>query len=129
MRTLTGHHDGHGLNERLRIETDEPDPKAGGAPHNYRVRYETGSGVNLNTEIVATIQFQHGPRDEPGSLPGITDAALLEIVADRMRNFNAAQFACRENALTLTKIEEAIHWLRALADARAKRGVLGKNEK
>ena len=38
-------------------------------------------------------------------------------------------FPCRENALTITKIEEAIHWQDARTKDRLKRKVEGKNEK
>ena len=37
-------------------------------------------------------------------------------------------FACRENALALTKVEEALHWLNHRTADRQRRGVEGKNE-
>lgn len=120
-REIQSHHDGHGLNEALEIVADGRDEKAGNASHFYQVRYAG--------RIVAAIQFQHGPRDEPGSAPGATEAALLAILIDRMDGFQAGPYACRENALVRTKLEEALHWTRHRADERAKRGVLGKNEK
>lgn len=33
MREITTHHDGHGLNESIEIEADDPGP--GGASHHY----------------------------------------------------------------------------------------------
>jgi hypothetical protein len=54
---------------------------------------------------------------------------MLVAMIDRLRGFQAGPFACRENAIILTKLEECLHWTRARADARAKRGVLGKAEK
>lgn len=119
MRQITGHHDGHGLTESLIIEADEPGP--GGASHRYVVR--------VGDEVVATIQYQTGPRHEEGSTTGVLDGVLLAIVADRIQSFQAGPFASRENALVLTKVQEAIHWLRHRADERAKRGVLGTNQK
>lgn len=119
-RTLTDHHDGHGLNEKLLIFTDQPDQS--GAAHNYEIIYE-GAG------IVAGIQFQQGPRNVEGSTPGVTEAALLAVLIDRLRGFQAGPYGCRENAIQLTKLEEVLHWTRARADARAKRGVLGTNTK
>ena len=132
-RTIVDHHDGHGLAEKIIIEADEPGP--GGASHRYRVCVdlepheapECGGGPAW--EEVAKIQYQKGPRHEAGSTVGVLDSVLLAIVADRMRAFQAGPFSCRENALVLTKVEEALHWLKHRADARAKRGVLGKNEK
>lgn len=120
MRTLKLHHDGHGLNESIVLTADEKDPLAGGASHHYR--------AHLQGEFVLSIQFQHGPRNEPGSKPGVTEAVLLAILIDRMEAFNKGPYACRENAIVKTKLEEALHWMKARADERAQRGVLGKNE-
>ena len=122
MREIAEHRDGHGLNDSLIVTCDEMDPNAGGASHHYTVTTSTG-------KVVATIQFQHGPRHEDGSLTGCTDQVLLAIVADRHRCFQAGPYSCRENALVLTKVQESLHWLRHRADERAQRGVLGKNEK
>ena len=118
MRRITDHHDGHGLAETMLIEADPIDPDAGGASHHYVVSLE---GAQL-----ARMQFWHGPRHEPGSQPGILDAVLLAIVIDRMRCFNEGPLRARENALVLTKSEEALHWLKHRADERARRGVLGQ---
>lgn len=119
MRDITDHHDGHGLNESILITADDPGP--GGASHNYVAAID---GVP-----VATIQFQEGPRNEPGSHPGITEAALLAILIDHLRSFQAGPYACRENAIQITHLEETLHWTKARADARAKRGVLGTAQK
>lgn len=121
MRQITTHHDGHGLAESITIEADDLDPSAGGASHVYVAR--------IKGQEVARVQFQHGPRDEPGSDPGCLDSVLLAFVADRMACFNAGTFPDRTNALVRTKCEEGMHWLRHRADERAARGVLGKNEK
>ena len=124
MRELDDHHDGHGLNEQLQIDTDQPDQS--GAAHRYLVRYV---GVDVLPVEVANIQFQQGPRNVKGSTPGITEAALLTVLIDRLRGFQAGPYSCRENAIQLTKLEEVLHWTKARADARAKRGVLGQNIK
>jgi hypothetical protein len=121
MEPITDHHDGHGLNESITITTDERDPNAGGASHKYEAW--------IGNARVAVVQFQHGARNIPGSVPGMTEAALMVILIDRLRAFQAGPFACRENAIQLTHLEEALHWTRARADARAKRGVLGQNLK
>lgn len=117
-RLITDHHDGHGLAESIRIEADALGP--GGASHRYT--------VTADDHHVAGIQYQRGPRNEPGSTPGVLDSVLLAIVADRMRCFNEGPYRARENALVLTKTEEALHWLKHRADERARRGVLGKNQ-
>lgn len=124
INTVTDHHDGHGLAERLVVYKGPTDPNAGGASHHYVVDY-VQDGQSLGE--VASVRFQHGPRDVPGSTPGILDTVLVAIVIDRLRDFQAGPFSSRENALALTKLEEALHWMHARAHARAKRGVLGQN--
>lgn len=119
VRFLTDHYDGHGLNESIHLSTDQPDQS--GAAHHY-----LGS---INGVRVLDVQFQRGPRNVPESTPGATEAALLTVLIDRMRGFQAGPYSCRENAIILTKLEECLMWTRARADARAKRGVLGQNVK
>ena len=115
------HHDGHGLNDKLIIRCDDRDPGAGGASHNYTAKMDD------TDEQVITVCFQYGPRDT--GEPGCTDAALLAIVLDRYEGFQSGPYKCRENALVITKLEEALHWMQHRANDRARRGVLGRNEK
>lgn len=130
MRTITDHVV-NPANDKLTISvTDEPG--AGGANHLYMVEgFDTSS--NPSDPFVArhgqpahhtTILFQNGPIAEAG-VNGITQEVLLAIVSDRLRSFQAGPFACRENALALTKIEEAQHWLQQRTLARMRRGVEG----
>ncbi len=121
-RAVDLHHDGHGLNESLVITTDQPDQS--GAAHVYNVHYVQ---PDKDAVLVAKIQFQQGPRNEAGSTAGITEAALLAVLIDRLEGFQCGPYSCRENAIQLTKLEEVLHWTKARADKRAKRGVLGKN--
>lgn len=136
------HHDGHGLNDALLICCDERDPDAGNASHKYCgylmsaadvAKYtlnppDAVSGEFAEAEVL-NIDFQHGPRDEESSNPGATDAALIAILLDRYEGFQSGPYRCRENALVITKLEEALHWMQHRANDRARRGVLGKNEK
>jgi hypothetical protein len=73
---------------------------------------------------ITYINFQNGPINENG-MNGVTQEVLLAIVADRLRSFQAGKYACRENAIALTKIEEAQHWLQSRTRARMSRGVEG----
>lgn len=124
-REIFEHHDGFGLNESIEILTDVPD--ASGAAHQY-LAIISHSNSTPATEV-ARIQFQQGPRNVEGSRPGVTEAALLAILIDRLRGFQAGPYGCRENAIQLTKLEECLHWTKARAAERARRGVLGKNAK
>ena len=58
----------------------------------------------------------------------VPDEVVNAIVADRLRSFQAGPFSCRENALALTKIEEAMHWLHSRTLARMQRGVEGTHK-
>lgn len=116
------HHDGFGLNDLVTIECDDRDPDAGGASHNYVLKMK-GVGV------VGAVQFQHGARTLATSKPGALDAVLLAVVLDRFESFQAGPFASRENAIVITKLEEALMWIGKRTRDRARRGVLGKNKK
>lgn len=86
--------------------------------HEYEIRR------NDNDEILLKVHYQEGARKEPNSIPGILDLDLLYIVRDRIQTFQKGEFACRENALVLTKVEEAIMWSEARVRDREKREVL-----
>lgn len=109
-------------NDLLTIEVLDA-PGAGGANHEYLISCDEGSAA-----VRTKISFQNGPIAEHG-VNGVTQEALLAIVIDRLRAFQAGQFACRENALALTKIEEAQHWLLSRTRARMARGVEGTHKK
>ena len=119
VKLITEHHDGHGLNESLSIEADAPDSKAGGASHHYL--------VGISEDCVADIQFQHGPRNEAGSQPGITEAVLYAILLDRLRAFQAGPFPHPANEDQIQALELCLASTKARADERANRGVLGRN--
>jgi len=119
MRSITSHHDGHGLNESIVIAADEPGP--GGASHRYVFLID-------GTEVGA-LQFQCGPRNVEGSTPGITEGAFLMTLIDRLECFQAGPYACEENAVALEKARECLAAIRLRADNRAARGVLGTYNK
>lgn len=99
---------------------DEPGP--GGACHRYHIA-PNQSGPHLETGIVS---FQKGPIQENG-VNGIQNEDLLAVVIDRLQGFQSGQFACRENALALTKCQEALLWLEKRTADRVARNVEGKS--
>lgn len=119
------HHDGHGLAESLEIKRIGG-ISGGGAFNSYEIWCHPKDG---RASRVGTIQYQDGPRDEPGSIPGALDSCLLAIVADRMEHFQAGPFACDANGEVADLCGKALDALRKRADERAGRGVLGKNKK
>jgi hypothetical protein len=121
MRTINDHRV-NPANDGIDITVIDQ-PGAGGANHVYDIDWDTANGT---TGIRLT--FQNGPIAEAG-INGITQEVLLAICADRLRSFQNGAFACRENALALTKIEEAQHWLHHRTLARMARGVEGTHQK
>ena len=116
MRTLST------IQKREKLNTvkvmDEPGP--GGANHLYMIE---------TPDEDITIQFQCGPRNESGSTHGVIDTDLLEIVRDRLKAFQAGDFATEYNAQALVHIEEALMWLNRRVEDRIERQVLGTNNK
>ena len=135
MRTLTDHIVSGDQAVQLTIEvTDEPG--AGGANHLYMIRgFDTATNPSDpfkdrygEAAKHSTVLFQNGPIKEVG-VNGITQEALLAILIDRLRSFQAGPFSCRENAIALTHFEEGLMWLQRRTVARIKRGVEGTHEK
>ena len=75
------------------------------------------------------INWQDGPLGRPPETPnGAFVDDVLEAARQRIEFYqkaNGGKFACRENALAITKIEEALHWLYARRLERESRGVQG----
>jgi len=118
MRELTSHKV-NGLNEALRIEVLD-EPGKGNACHTYRIANDG--------DVECRIEFQNGPIVEVG-VNGISQESLLAIVEDRLVGFQSGQYACRENAVALTKIQEAMMWLQKRTLDRMRRGVEGTHQK
>jgi len=56
---------------------------------------------------------------------GVCNEDLIAMVITRLEHFQESEFACRENALAITKLEEALLWLRKRTMGREQRGVEG----
>ena len=76
---------------------------------------------------IVSFTIQSDPISEVG-VNGVQALDMLKYTKCLFESLNEA-FPCRENALTITKIEEAIHWQDARTRNRTLRGVEGKNEK
>lgn len=108
---------------------------AGGAHHHYLVEgfeYATNPAVadipSIAHDNSVDVVFQNGPISEVG-VNGITHEVLLAIMIHRLECFQAGPYACRENALALTKLQEAQMWLLERTRGRMARGVEGTHEK
>ena len=138
MREITSHKL-NGLNEALKIQVLDG-PGSGGASHRYHITTTefpppVGSGMSRDDlekaqammGVVTDIRFQNGPIAEAG-VNGISGEALLAIVIDRLQCFQTGEFKCRENAIALTHLEDAMHWLQHRTRQRLARGVEGTSK-
>lgn len=133
MRTIEGHKV-NPANDRLTITVND-EPGAGGANHRYEITgFDTGNNPSRkdpegyeHSFTKQVILFQNGPIGE-ADVNGLTQEVLLAIVIDRLRSFQNGPYACRENALALTKFEEGLHWLLSRTRARMSRGVEGTHK-
>lgn len=130
MRELTSHKV-NWLNEVLSI-TVLDEPGQGNACHCYEIFHILGKPDPESTSqpgsSITRIEFQNGPILEVG-VNGISQEALLAIVEDRLIGFQSGQYACRENAIALTHLQEAMRWLGKRTMDRMKRGVEGTHQK
>ena len=80
------------------------------------------SGIGLE------IQWQEGPlgrgndRNEPN---GAFVETVIAAAKQRIEFYNAGKFACRENAMAITKLDEALMWLNKRTQDREAREVEG----
>jgi len=125
MRELTSHKV-NGLNEALTVNALD-EPGQGNACHEYEIVLDEGQHVS-DPHQCQYIVFQNGPIKETG-VNGISNEALLAVVEDRLNGFQSGEFACRDNAIALTKIQEAMMWLHRRTRDRVVRGVEGTHEK
>lgn len=73
-----------------------------------------------------TVRMQNDVVSEVG-VCGVQVGELIHFPLALIRFLNK-KFPCRENSLTVTKLEEALHWDRARTEDRKARGVEGRNE-
>jgi len=92
---------------------------AGNANHEYSI-----SSTKEPSDILGAVKFQNGPIKENG-VNGVMNEDLIVIVIDRLQGFQEGDYKCRENAIALTKLEEALLWLNKRTADRARRGVEG----
>jgi len=101
-----------------RIEHEDEADFNFNAPHHFKV-------INVETdEPVTAIDMQKGPINECG-VNGCANEDLIAIVLKRLSCFQGSDYKCRENAVAITKLEEALMWLRKRTLDREARGVEG----
>ncbi|PEX05806.1 hypothetical protein CN454_29025 [Bacillus cereus] len=75
-----------------------------------------------------SVKFQEGPIQENG-VNGAQIEDVIDMLVDRLQGFQQGGFPCRENALAITKLEEARLWLNERTRKRQVQGVEGRNIK
>lgn len=92
------------------------------APHRFIVVDAKDEGKTLTA-----VHFQEGPIKEAG-VNGVANEDLINMVICRLQHFQDSEFNCKENACAITKLEEALLWLRKRTMARENRGVEGTHK-
>lgn len=129
MRELTGHIV-NPANDKLTVQVLD-EPGAGGANYRYKILgyhdlRNPSRDPYRQADTSVELLFQNGPIAEVG-VNGVSQEVLLEIVADRLRSFQAGPFNCSENGVALAHVEAAQKALLDRTRARMSRGVEGKN--
>ena len=85
----------------------------------------TGGSVR---SVGLSIDWQDGPLGRGAERIAPTGAFsedVLLAVIQRVKFYQASKFPCRENALAITHMEEALHWMQARHEERDRREVQG----
>lgn len=96
------------------------------APHHFFI-VDKASAVNrenFNPIILGSIDFQNGPILTSG-VNGVMGENLIAICIKRLEYFQNSDFATKENAMALTKLQEAMMWLQKRTSDRELREVEG----
>jgi cobalamin biosynthesis protein CbiD len=98
--------------------------------------YELANFDTHDTRRDQQLQFIHKEPVDAGAgstvletvTNGTTNEEVLSVLIDRMQ-FLQSKFPCRENAIAITKLDEALMWLEKRTADRVKRNVEGKHER
>lgn len=104
-------------NKYTHVFHEDPCEIEHGAPHHFTVTDKAG-------DVLTKVDFQCGPILEAG-VNGCCNEDLIAMVIARLESFQGGPFKCRENSLAITKLEEALLWLRKRTMGREQRGVEG----
>lgn len=80
------------------------------------------------TGVGLSIEWQNGPLGRGADRLAPNGAFVETVIAaalQRIEYYQSGKFKCRENALAITKLEEALHWLNARTNRRETQNVEG----
>jgi hypothetical protein len=137
MRKITDHIvEGDSVNHQLTIEVLD-EPGSGGANHKYVIggysgrankAREAGESSNRFPPDKTLILFQNGAIKESG-INGLTHEALLAIIVDRLKAFEAGPYPSSGTAIALGFCMSALRELKGRTPERIARGVEGTHQK
>ena len=78
----------------------------------------------ISTGIGYTIAWQKGPLTD-GGRNGAYPIEVLEAVKQRLEHFQRSKFECRENAIAIMHLEQALGVLCSRIERRRNEGTLG----
>jgi hypothetical protein len=112
-------------NKYTEVLHENPEDMKYNAPHNFIVQpVVMAVGEKCFSQH---IHFQEGPIKECG-VNGVCNEDLIAMVICRLEHFQKSEFSCRENAIAITKLEEALMWLRKRTIGRELRNVEGTHK-
>lgn len=98
--------------------------------HLYELDYFEDTENDQGNQRIQFIQKE--PVGEDGTLKtianGTTNEEVIEMLLHRL-NYLQGKFPCRENALAITNLEQALLWLNRRTELRKRKGVEGKQLK
>ena len=113
-------------NKYTEVFHEDADQMQYNAPHNFKVT-QALQQEGWPQAILAEIHFQEGPIKECG-VNGVCNEDLIAMVICRLEHFQKSEYASRDNAMAIMKLEEALLWLRKRTINREERGVEGTHE-
>ena len=111
------------------LVADPPGP--GGAHHCYVIAWATSQPSGDMVKVCGhgeKVRFQCGPIKEVG-VNGVTNEALLAIVAHRLDCFQYGPYACEDNGEALLNVRTALENLKARTQRRIDAGTEGTMQK
>jgi len=82
-------------------------------------------GIGLDIKWQEGALGRDGDRAEPN---GAFVETVIAACTQRLEYFQDSKFKCRENALAITKLQEALHWLDSRTKDRESRDVEGTHK-
>ena len=111
-----------------KVYCEDLDEQKFNAPHHFKV-YDSSklNQIDPEFELLAEINFQEGPIKEFG-VNGVCNEDLIAMVIARLEGFQKSPYASKDNEMAITKLEEALLWLRKRTIGRENRGVEGTSK-